>query len=352
MSQPFDPYEKWFEISPEDRPINHYLLLGIKPYEPNLKVIRAAGEKRVEFLQDVSGGRHVETAQKCLNEVAKAVLCLTNPTKKLAYDRQLKNASQVSAAPELGSPVLVNTAENSTGRTSDSNRARTVSRPRTGSSSRQTKTAGSKRGVGNKAGLLFKIAASAVLVITIGYLLSVLLSGGKKKKATAQAKKTVAEKKYDEDWKYPGSKQEPAGETSKPKKINIPTSGEPAEKTPETKKVTVPTSKPDEPVQLGPERVADLSVFKGQTVQLERVVAAVTTSPSKKTIYLRFLGEGGLNVFMRRSKVGEDWNLESVKQQFEEKRVQVTGRVRIITGKKRIGIEVTKKEQIKLVEQQ
>ena len=344
MSQPFDPYEKWFEIPQEERPVNHYLLLGLKPYESNLKVIRAAGEKRVEFLQDVSGGRHVEAAQKCLNEVAKAVLCLTNPAKKLAYDRQLKNASQVLATPavdspgsNVGSPVLVKAPENSAGGTSQavSVRTRTVSK---------SATTGSKQGAGSKNVLLIKIAASAVLVFTIGYLLSVLLSSDKKDEATTQAKKTGAEKKFDEEWEFPDSNKEPKKETKK----------EPKKETAGSTEITqldIPTSTSDEPDNPHQKRLSD---SKGRKVKFKASVVSVATSTGKNIIYLHFSKnkKQGLTVFTARRNVGEDWTRESVEELFKGKKVKVSGVVKYLPGPGQLlGVKVTAKEQIELVDQ-
>lgn len=217
MSQPFDPYEKWFGISQKDRPVNHYLLLGIKLFEPNLKVIRAAGEKRVEFLQDVSSGKHVEVAQKCLNEVAKAALCLTNPAKKLAYDRELKLAN-AAALPNVVSgassspPVLVPIPESSTEFAIDphSNPGAAKTPPR----SKPANSEAAPRDPGRRAAKpnylpLIKIAASAVFVITIASLLVFLLSRDDKKGTTKGggngSKGSKSGVVYDENWKYPGT---------------------------------------------------------------------------------------------------------------------------------------------------
>lgn len=94
MSQPFDPYTKWLGLSEQERPPNHYQLLGLNEFESNVEIIRSAGEKRTRFLQDVSTGERVAEAQRLLNQVASAVLCLTSSEKKNAYDAQLRSAKQ------------------------------------------------------------------------------------------------------------------------------------------------------------------------------------------------------------------------------------------------------------------
>ena len=91
MTKDFDPYQSWLSIPPDQQPPDHYRLLGINQYEPSLKIIERAVNERVELLQALSNGPHVEHAQRILNEIAKARVCLTDSRKKSAYDRQLQN---------------------------------------------------------------------------------------------------------------------------------------------------------------------------------------------------------------------------------------------------------------------
>lgn len=90
MPKSFDPYRNWFGIDDPGHTLTHYQLLGVREFETDPEVIREAGENRTQFLQDVSTGEHINEAQKLLNEVAKAMVCLTNPQKKSIYDQQLK----------------------------------------------------------------------------------------------------------------------------------------------------------------------------------------------------------------------------------------------------------------------
>lgn len=89
MPEEFDPYRTWLGIAENERPPNHYRLLGIADFESDIDTIRDAGEARVQYLQDVSTGKHIAKAQELLNQVAAAVVCLTSLEKKLAYDREL-----------------------------------------------------------------------------------------------------------------------------------------------------------------------------------------------------------------------------------------------------------------------
>ncbi len=112
MSKDFDPYQSWLSIPPEQQPPDYYCLLGINRYEPSLKIIERAVNQRVELLQNLSNGPNVKHAQRVLNEIAKARVCLTDPVKKSAYDRQLQNpkSSQVVQSPkkDRNSPVSEN----------------------------------------------------------------------------------------------------------------------------------------------------------------------------------------------------------------------------------------------------
>ena len=90
MSDAFDPYLKWFGIPPAARPIHHYRLLGIEVFETDPEVIENATDQRMTHLKRFSTGQHVTLAEKLLNEVAAARVCLLNPDKKAKYDEELR----------------------------------------------------------------------------------------------------------------------------------------------------------------------------------------------------------------------------------------------------------------------
>lgn len=97
MPENFDPYRTWLGIAENEQPPNHYRLLGIDEFESDVETIRNAGENRVQYLQDVSTGKNVAEAQRLLNQVAAAVVCLTHSEKKSAYDQQLRKGSANTA---------------------------------------------------------------------------------------------------------------------------------------------------------------------------------------------------------------------------------------------------------------
>lgn len=105
MSEPFDPYYKWLGVSPQEQPPNHYRLLGINLLESDPQVIESAADRQMVYLRTFQTGQHVQHAQKLLNEIAQARVCLLNPSKKEAYDVTLRKPATAApaAAPQPAS---------------------------------------------------------------------------------------------------------------------------------------------------------------------------------------------------------------------------------------------------------
>jgi hypothetical protein len=115
MADAFDPYRKWLGIPPQEQPPDHYRLLGLRCFEADPDVITHAADARMVHLKTLQAGEQAIFAQKLLNEVAAASVCLLNPEKKAAYDRQLRQRSSAasgrvqepsSARPPLPPPPL------------------------------------------------------------------------------------------------------------------------------------------------------------------------------------------------------------------------------------------------------
>ena len=102
--QAFDPYYQWLGIAPKDQPPNHYRLLGVDRFEENLDVIDNAAERQTMQLRTIQTPQHVHLAQKLLNEVAAAKICLLTPAKKTAYDAKLKQQLQSAQAVPPSAP--------------------------------------------------------------------------------------------------------------------------------------------------------------------------------------------------------------------------------------------------------
>src|SRR5688500_13890835 len=101
MSDAFDPYYKWLGIPPREQPANHYRLLTINLFESDLQVIEAAADRQMAFLRTLQTSQHVQDAQKLLNEVSQARVCLLNVSKKAEYDAALRKleAGRAGVAP-------------------------------------------------------------------------------------------------------------------------------------------------------------------------------------------------------------------------------------------------------------
>jgi hypothetical protein len=104
MSEAFDPYYKWLGISPQEQPPNHYRLLTINLFESDAQVIESAADRQMVYLRTFQTGQHVRQAQKLLNEIAQARVCLLNPPKKAEYDAGLRRQL---VAPNPAAPVAV-----------------------------------------------------------------------------------------------------------------------------------------------------------------------------------------------------------------------------------------------------
>jgi hypothetical protein len=91
MSANFDPYHKWLGISPREQPPNHYRLLAIDLYESDPEVIDSAANRQMSYLQELASGPNVKHAQKLLNEIAAARVCLLDEDQRDDYDTELKN---------------------------------------------------------------------------------------------------------------------------------------------------------------------------------------------------------------------------------------------------------------------
>ena len=90
MSDGFDPYHRWLGIRDQQRPPNHYRLLGLELFEDDADVIAEASDRQMGHVRTHQTGRHSETSQRLLNELAKAKVCLLNSDRKAKYDAKLR----------------------------------------------------------------------------------------------------------------------------------------------------------------------------------------------------------------------------------------------------------------------
>lgn len=81
-----DVYKEWLGIPEGERPPDHYTLLRLKEYEDDEEKIRRNYTKLNNHVRKYATGQYSVESQELLNELAKAMLCLTDPERKLEYD--------------------------------------------------------------------------------------------------------------------------------------------------------------------------------------------------------------------------------------------------------------------------
>ena len=84
-----DVYKEWLGIPEGTRPPDHYTLLRLLQFEDDLEKIRTNYRKLNAHVRKYSTGQYLLRSQELLNEMAKAMLCLTDPEGKREYDQSL-----------------------------------------------------------------------------------------------------------------------------------------------------------------------------------------------------------------------------------------------------------------------
>lgn len=84
-----DVYKDWLGIPEGPRPPDHYQLLRLVQFEDDAGKIRNNYKKLNAHVRKYAGGKFSDRSQELLNELAKAMLCLTDGERKLDYDRGL-----------------------------------------------------------------------------------------------------------------------------------------------------------------------------------------------------------------------------------------------------------------------
>ncbi len=84
-----DFYKEWLGIPEGPRPPNHYELLRLKQFDDDTAKVRANYKKLNTHVRKYATGQYSVQSQEMLNEIAKAMLCLTDPERKRDYDESL-----------------------------------------------------------------------------------------------------------------------------------------------------------------------------------------------------------------------------------------------------------------------
>src|SRR5512140_3832124 len=89
-----DVYRDWLEIADSNRPLNYYQLLKLKPFEDDAAKIRSSYRKLNAHVRRYASGEYGPQSQQLLNELTKAMLCLTDAQRKREYDVTLGREDQ------------------------------------------------------------------------------------------------------------------------------------------------------------------------------------------------------------------------------------------------------------------
>ncbi|APZ97049.1 general secretion pathway protein GspE [Fuerstiella marisgermanici] len=84
-----DVYKEWLGIPEGDRPPDNYTLLRVVMFEDNVDKIQTNYRKLNAHVRKYATGQYLKESQDLLNEMAKAMLCLTDPDAKQEYDESL-----------------------------------------------------------------------------------------------------------------------------------------------------------------------------------------------------------------------------------------------------------------------
>ncbi len=84
-----DVYKEWLGIPESERPPTLYALLRLVKFEDSEDKIRKHYKKLNEHVRKYASGQYSVRSQELLNELAKAMLCLTDPERKRDYDESL-----------------------------------------------------------------------------------------------------------------------------------------------------------------------------------------------------------------------------------------------------------------------
>lgn len=89
MAKELDVYRNWLGITETARPLSYYQLLRLKTFCDDTARIRAHYRKMNAHVRKFATGDYARESQELLNELARAMLCLTDAQRKTEYDASL-----------------------------------------------------------------------------------------------------------------------------------------------------------------------------------------------------------------------------------------------------------------------
>ena len=95
-----DVYKEWLGIPEGDRPPDYYTLLRLVQFEDDVDKINGNYRKLNGHVRKYATGQYLQESQALLNELAKAMLCLTDPVSKEEYDASQGREVQAATGAE------------------------------------------------------------------------------------------------------------------------------------------------------------------------------------------------------------------------------------------------------------
>lgn len=105
--KPIDVYRDWLGITETARPLNYYQLLKLKLFEDDPAKIRASYRQLNAHVRRYATGEYGPESQALLNELTKAMLCLTDAQRKCEYDITLGRKKEGEFRPRSFEEVLL-----------------------------------------------------------------------------------------------------------------------------------------------------------------------------------------------------------------------------------------------------
>lgn len=107
MAKQLDVYKDWLGITDAKPPFDHYQLLRLKRFEDDPGNVRRNYRKMNAHVRKFASGDYAQQSQDLLNELAKAMLCLTDTRRKGEYDASLGRTEKSSRKKYTLEQILV-----------------------------------------------------------------------------------------------------------------------------------------------------------------------------------------------------------------------------------------------------
>lgn len=115
MPKPIDVYHDWLGIKEAQRPLNHYQLLRLKPFEDDPGKVREHYRKMYAHVRKFAAGDYAQQSQALLNELSRAMLLLTDAQRKREYDASLGRKGSAGGRRTLEEILLARQAVDAAG---------------------------------------------------------------------------------------------------------------------------------------------------------------------------------------------------------------------------------------------